>query len=111
MKNMSKNSNRINKTDFLINNNTIKFKLDFSVNVFNFNLQNLNKLIFFNSVLYFLLPSTFWNILNHVSAFDLILLTQFININKKSKKNLEFKVQKFLYEYLLFLINCSIICY
>lgn len=95
MKNISKNSNKINKTDFLINNNTIKFKLDFSVNIFNFNLQNLNKFIFFHSVLYSLSPSAFWNILNHVSAFDLILLTQFINIDKKSKKDLEFKVQKF----------------
>lgn len=86
MKNISKNSNIIDMTDFLTNNNTTEFELNFLANALDFNLWNLNVSIFFNNIIHILSPPTFCTIFNLITAFDFISQMQFIEKEKKSKE-------------------------
>lgn len=109
MKNTSQSSNTINITDFLTNDNTAVFELDFLVDVVDFDLQNLDVPTSFSGIIYTLSPSAFHTMFNLTTTFDLVLLTQFTKKEKESKEELKSQVQKLQHEYSAFLIVCSTI--
>lgn len=109
MKDMSKSSNTIDITDFLTNDNTTEFKLDFSTNALEFDLQNLDEPTSFGGVIHTLSTLAFCTIFNLTTAFDLVPQTQSSEKDKESEKELKFQMRKLQHEYSALLIKCSTI--